>query len=523
MAAVLETELGTIVMEFFPDDAPNHVANFVELAESGFYDGTLFHRIIPGFMIQGGDPNTIDGNPDTWGMGGPPHRLDAEFNHIEHDRGIISMARSQDPNSAGSQFFIVHHDSNFLDGQYTAFGRIITASSLETLDMIAGVKTGVQDRPVDIEQVRIKSVTVVERSSIQDLLDPLPPPERTVPPMLVSPTDEQIFDSADLGVSFAAPPGWLVQEPRIPNPDAPDVIAVGPQRDGGIPQIYLSIRDTNQTLGEIVDARTAVLEEILSERDFATLSQEPATVAGLPAHMMDLTELVTVDNRTAEVRFVEVLIHGGDRYYVLAYANIPINFEDDLPHFERVLETFTVKGLTEGERQPPETDDDATTASDGADQVTATPPSSPQPQDSEQPEGGCLIATAAFGSELAPQIQTLRELRDGTVLPTRSGAAFMSGFNTVYYSFSPAVADLEREYPAFREAVRILITPMVSSLSILEAAERGSETDVIVYGSVVIALNIGLYVAAPAAALFVGAKVVMARSLPTAKAPTASS
>ena len=112
--AIIETNLGNITIGFFPNDAPNHVRNFIILSNTGFYDGTFFHRIIPGFMIQGGDPNTIDGDPSTWGTGGPDERLDAEFNNIKHNRGIVSMARSADPNSAGSQFFIVHQDSTFL-------------------------------------------------------------------------------------------------------------------------------------------------------------------------------------------------------------------------------------------------------------------------------------------------------------------------------------------------------------------------------------------------------------------------
>ena len=127
---ILETSLGDIVIEFFPNDAPKHVKNFIILSQNGFYDGVLFHRIIPGFMIQGGDPNTINGDPNTWGTGGPTTIVDAEFNTIKHNRGIVSMARSADPNSGGSQFFIVHADSNFLDEQYTVFGRIATEESL---------------------------------------------------------------------------------------------------------------------------------------------------------------------------------------------------------------------------------------------------------------------------------------------------------------------------------------------------------------------------------------------------------
>jgi len=175
---ILTTNLGSITIEFFPDDAPNHVDNFISLTESGFYDGTIFHRIIPGFMIQGGDPNTIDGDENTWGTGGPNTSVDAEFNSIKHNRGIVSMARSADPNSAGSQFFIVHKDSNFLDEQYTVFGRIVTEESFQALDRITSLEIGNRDIPVDIELVKIIDAKVVNRSHISNLLQ-LPEPERT--------------------------------------------------------------------------------------------------------------------------------------------------------------------------------------------------------------------------------------------------------------------------------------------------------------------------------------------------------
>ena len=140
---VLETDSGRLIIEFFPQFAPNHVENFVTLSEDGFYTGTIFHRIIEGFMIQGGDPKSADPSfsMSEWGTGDPGYSIDAEFNNIEHKRGIVSMARSSDPNSAGSQFFIVHKDSNFLDGQYTVFGRILTDESFETLDRIATMDT----------------------------------------------------------------------------------------------------------------------------------------------------------------------------------------------------------------------------------------------------------------------------------------------------------------------------------------------------------------------------------------------
>lgn len=520
--AILETDLGTIVIEFFPDDAPNHVSNFLGLAESGFYDGTLFHRIIPGFMIQGGDPNTIDGDPSTWGTGGPQDTVNAEFNNIEHDRGIVSMARSQDPNSAGSQFFIVHQDSNFLDGQYTAFGRIITESSFETLDKIAGVPTGFQDRPVDAEQVRIHSIRVAERSEASDVLELLPP-ERTTAQIQAPPApSEQNFTSADLGVSFIAPPGWLIQEPGRTNPDAPAVVAVGQRYpDGSIPQVYMYVSDADgKTLEEIVNARVAEIRSLVSEDDFATLTQEPTAVAEFPAHQLEVIETITIDNNTTPVKLTEILVYGdGGYYYRLAYAHTPANFDDALPHFQRMLETFKVTGPPVA--QLPSTTSAPTTEDPSQEsdvQNTDDPVEDAQQQQEQQLTGAmssdtgdgggsCLIATAAFGSELAPQIQTLRELRDNTIIPTQSGAAFMSGFNTVYYSFSPHVADMQREHPVFREAVKLFITPMISSLSIMNVAEINSESDVVLLGSAVILFNVGLYVVAPTVALFVAVRI----------------
>ena len=176
---LIQTNSGDIIIELFPLDAPRHVENFINLVNDGFYDGTLFHRVISDFMIQGGDPNTKD--PDLrgqWGMGGPDDLLDAEFNTIKHDRGIVSMARSADPNSAGSQFFIVHKDSNFLDEQYTVFGRIVVEHSFETLDKIANLETDAKDIPLDIEEVVINRAIVIHKIQVVDLPE-LEEPERT--------------------------------------------------------------------------------------------------------------------------------------------------------------------------------------------------------------------------------------------------------------------------------------------------------------------------------------------------------
>src|SRR6202167_6443312 len=124
--AVIDTTEGTMVVEFWPGEAPGTVDNFKKLAQKGFYDGTAFHRIVKGFMIQGGDPLTKDPSAeDSWGTGGPGHKVKAEFNDRPHVRGVLSMARSQHPDSAGSQFFICLADAGFLDRQYTAFGKCI--------------------------------------------------------------------------------------------------------------------------------------------------------------------------------------------------------------------------------------------------------------------------------------------------------------------------------------------------------------------------------------------------------------
>ena len=147
---------GVIKAELYPEIAPNTVANFVNLVESGFYNGLIFHRVIPGFMIQGGDPQGT-------GMGGPGYSIKGEFarngfkqNNLKHTRGVLSMARSMMPNSAGSQFFIMHANAPHLDGDYAAFGKV--TEGLDVVDAIAATPTGFQDRPV--QEQRIKTATV---------------------------------------------------------------------------------------------------------------------------------------------------------------------------------------------------------------------------------------------------------------------------------------------------------------------------------------------------------------------------
>ena len=152
----INTNLGNIEFELLSDIAPETVRNFIKLAKSGFYDGTLFHRVIPKFMIQGGDPNTKESDKSTWGTGGPGYNIKAEFSSRSHLRGIVSMARSSDPDSAGSQFFVVTSDSTFLDREYTVFGQVLIG--MEVAEKIVNLARDGNDCP--LQEAKMIQVTI---------------------------------------------------------------------------------------------------------------------------------------------------------------------------------------------------------------------------------------------------------------------------------------------------------------------------------------------------------------------------
>jgi len=159
--AVIETTFGKITLKFFPDVAPNHVNSFMELASEGFFDGTTFHRVVPGFVIQGGDPNSKSNDRSKHGTGGPGYTLKAEFSKLPHKRGTVSMARSADPNSAGSQFFICVADTPFLDGQYTVFGEVI--DGMNVVDEIVAQPRDSRDNPNERVEIKVKIVSPEEK------------------------------------------------------------------------------------------------------------------------------------------------------------------------------------------------------------------------------------------------------------------------------------------------------------------------------------------------------------------------
>ena len=469
---VLETDLGNITIDFFFSDAPNHVENFITLSQTGFYDGTIFHRIISGFMIQGGDPNTISGDPSTWGQGGPSERIDAEFNTIKHNRGIVSMARSADPNSGGSQFFIVHKNSNFLDEQYTVFGRIVTDESFETLDKIAAVQIGASDRPINTEQVKITKVTVANRSDISDILE-LSEPERTQSTVTPS-TGNQKFESAEHKIAFSVPEGWLLQEPDGTQENSPTVVAVGPKVGVMNPVISLTVQQTNQkTLDDIISEKTESLKELVESENLNIILQEKTTINGYQAYVINAEGDFSSNGESFKVKFNEVTIFDNEEYYIFTYSNGKDNFNSQLSRFDETINSFEILSKDSSSNELIE---------EG---------------------GGCLIATATYGSELSPQVQQLRELRDNHLLQTESGTSFMNSFNDFYYSFSPYIADYERENSIFKEIVKIGITPMISSLSILNYVEMDSEESVLGYGISLIILNLGMYIGIPASVIVI--------------------
>ncbi|MDP3780255.1 MAG: peptidylprolyl isomerase [Nitrosopumilaceae archaeon] len=466
---IFHTPSGKLVIELFPEDAPKTVENFLKLAESKFYDRTIFHRI-QNFTIQGGDPLTKPGayeHVSQWGTGLAGYTIPAEFNDIKHKKGIVSMIRAPtDPDSASSQFFIVHKDASHLDGKYTAFGRLVTQESYETLDKIASLETAPNGIAFQWGDAEILKTEVVSRSQVLDLLE-LGKPEK-----MEKPTGEisgSQYSNKKLGFSFLAPEGWVLQQPQKTQPIIPDVTAVGPKVNGIPPAIYVSVNEKNgKSFEEYITEVKDSLQKSIESGKLVILNENKTTVNGKSAYEINV---IQSSKNIVNLKLKSVIILGPDKFYTIVYVNSEENFDSKLHLFDEALNSFTILSNETNLQTNNETQNNG---------------------------GGCLIATAAFGSELSPQIQLLREIRDNMVLETHSGATFMSVFNSLYYSFSPTIADLERQNPTFKEVVKIVITPLISTLSILQHVDIDSEAEMIGYGIGIILLNIGMYFIAPA-------------------------
>ena len=274
-------------------------------------------------------------NNTKWGQGNPGYSIEAEFNNIKHDRGIVSMARSQHPDSGGSQFFIVHQNSNFLDQQYTVFGRIVTDESFETLDKIASIETGPRDIPINVLEAKIIKATTINRSEVTDLLD-LGEPERVGEPVEtptepITETGSQIFEDEELNVSFSAPVGWSLQQPPKIDENTPDVVAVGPQMGEINPVISLRIMEKDgKTFEDFIQEKNELLEEIVSLGTLTIISQERITINGKEAFETNAEGLFETNNQQFMVKFKETTISGSDKFYTFAYSNGVDDFDNQV-------------------------------------------------------------------------------------------------------------------------------------------------------------------------------------------------
>ena len=499
-AVLITTNEGTFMIELFPEDAPNTVNNFLKLVESGYYDGIVFHRIIPDFMIQTGDPNTVgpDSDRDTWGQGGPGYNINEEFNTLQHDRGIVSMARSHHPDSAGSQFFIVHKDNNQLDGKYTVFGRLVPGTySLATLDHIANLPTNNRNQPLDTSSSTIIKASIIDGFSTSGFS----PPERNislVKTIKVEGGSTDRYTNTLHDVIFDVPYRWNVVEGGGDNLNLtvePTPLEHNVQQmideTGFIPQVLISSEPRNIN-AESAGVSTAffslkggddpiILRNYIFEND-----------AGRKAHLVITTQNMETPRETVQFKIAQIHFTNSDTAYSIIHINITEWFRYEINSFYSTVKNFEI--MIDGKMQPIDFGNHPV-----FNQLVIDMREKPEPESLPPARvGGCLIATATFGSEMAPQVQQLRELRDNIVLQTESGTSFMAGFNQFYYSFSPAIADYERENPAFKEAVKITLTPLLASLTLLQYADIDSEYEMLGYGIAIILLNIGMYFIAPA-------------------------
>ena len=345
--AIIETNFGNMVIEFFPTDAPKTVENFINLTESGFYNGTKFHRIIPNFMIQGGDPLSKDVSfVQQWGTGSSGKTIDAEFNSIKHKRGIVSMARAMDPNSASSQFFIVHKDSTFLDKQYTVFGRLVTQESYDVLDSIASLETnqnatsGIpKDSPIDLNSAEIQTIKIRDLSEISSTLN-LNEPERIIS---YSTFNDGNYSNTLYGFSFQAPQGWTLQEPQKMQPETPDVVMLGPRTDEFNSVIAFLIEDKNRTsLEQHVKDTRKNLQPIIDAGRLEILSEENKNIKGFNAHVTDAKGGFTVRDKIFIIKYKETVLESDSKFYTITYTNQEKDFDSGLIAFNNVLDSFEI-------------------------------------------------------------------------------------------------------------------------------------------------------------------------------------
>jgi len=337
-AVLITMNGGTFLIEFFPEDAPNTVHNFLKLVESGYYDGIVFHRIIPGFMIQTGDPNTKDPEIDRslWGQGGPGYQIREEFNTLQHDRGIVSMARSQHVDSAGSQFFIVHKDSNHLDGQYTAFGRLVPGLP-NALNHIASLETDDNDAPLNVLEATIITTKILDPYTRADFV--LPDRNQST-----IEKEQRLTGKADVyynslhHVKFDIPYRWAVTEAVgkqfavIIEPDTKMEHNVKEQieRSGFVPKVVVTAepRDPREDAGvstAFFSVQGGDDPKILSNYVFESED-------GRKAHLITTTQNLQTPEGTVQFKIIQLTFINSEFQYSIIYVNVTEWFRYELRH-----------------------------------------------------------------------------------------------------------------------------------------------------------------------------------------------
>ena len=435
------------------------------------------------------------------GTGGPGYNINAEFNTLQHDRGIVSMARSQHPDSAGSQFFIVHKDSNFLDGQYTAFGKLVPGTySNRLLDTVATLETDARDAPLDVSRATITKAIILDEFSATGLGGP-DRNESIVTEIKIAGGSTEHYVNSVHKVSFNLPYRWTVGEGATEGTGNYLNLAIEPgplehnvkemiDETGFTPQVLI-FSEQRVPSTESAGVSTALFL-IKGAEDPKVLSNYIfENDDGRKAHLLITTQDNITETETVQFKIIQLHFLNSEFSYSVIYVNVTEWFRYEINAFVQIVNNFEV--IFDGKMQPINFGSDPVFR-----QLIIDARAIPEVGSIPPKVGGCLIATASYGSELAPQVQQLRELRDNTVLQTESGSAFMAGFNQFYYSFSPMIADYERENQVFKEAVKLTLTPLLTSLTLLQYVDIDSEHEMLGYGIAIILLNIGMYFIAPA-------------------------
>ena len=294
--------------------------------------------------------------------------------------------------------------------------------------------------------------------------------------MVPNASAESIYKSMNHGIQFQYPLGWNVQEPPKTHEASPDIIVLGPQVSIIPDSLTITVSNTEgKTFDQLKTEKINRLQPVVNAGDLDLKYTGTDKVSGRDIFIIHAQGSIIKKSpdtfrpdEIVSIGFAEALIYDTPKYYTISISSDRLDqFDQQIENLEKAVYSFTIL-------------DDKQTS------ITA------------EEGGGCLIATAAYGSEMAPQVQFLREIRDNTILQTQSGTTFMTGFNQFYYSFSPVVADYERENLMFKEAVKLSLTPLLTSLAILNYVDIDTEQEMLGYGISIILLNIGMYFVAPA-------------------------